>query len=330
MGGNAHPDYTPVHLTNSQRDAVITTLTASFADLKFFSHFISPRPASEKTSHGDVDFLAVLGPCSPPGGLSPARFLRAGLSDDRNGSYIYHLDKKTVQVDISIVSATFFPLELFMRSYGDPGAIVGAYARKLGYKLSSSKGFQYVYPEALPRSGKKCMYSITNDPREVCETYLGLKYEQWQHGFEIEEDLFEWLRPACPYFGEQESRGEITGASPMYCRFGAWCVEQKQAGGAKLQLDATCRLRELGKHAEMQKLFEAEVETDEFNHAFRAVFNASAVVADVEGRYGVVLRGKALGAFMQRARQHLPKTTLPSLVDVQTAISTAWTEKLDA
>jgi len=330
MGGNAHPGYTPSRLSNLQCGAVITTLTIRFAELKFFSHFLSPPPAPGKTSHGDVDFLAVLGPHSPPGGVSPAEYLRAGLSDARNGSYIYHLDGVPVQVDIAIVSESMLPLELFMRSFGDAGAIVGAYARKLGYKLSSSKGFQYVYPATLPRSGKTCVYPITNNPREVCGTYLGLDYERWQHGFETEAELFEWLGPACAYFGEQESRGEVKGTRPMYCRFGAWCVEQKQEGDVKLQVDATTRLKELGRHAEMQKLFEAEVEKDEFNHAFKRVFNAASVVADVEKRHGVTLTGKELGAFMQRVRQHLPKEMLPSLVDVQAAVETAWIENMEA
>jgi len=254
--------------------------------------------------------------------------MRAGLSDARNGSYIYHLDNVPVQVDVSIVSAPMLPLELFMRSYGDAGAIVGAYARKLGYKLSSSKGFQHMYRDVLPRSGKKCVYAITNDPREVCETYLGLNYERWQQDFESEADLFEWMRPACAYFGEQESRGEVKGSRPMYCRFGAWCVEQKQAGSAKLQVDATSRLVQLGMHAGMQSLFKAEVEGDEFNHAFRTVFNAAAVVADVEETYGVVLQGRELGAFMQHVRQHLPKGTLPSLFDMRMAIGTAWIQRL--
>jgi len=330
MGGNAHPGYTPSRLSILQRDAVISALTIRFAELKLFSHFLSPPPAPDKTSHGDVDFLAVLGPHSPSGGLSPAEYLRAGLCDVRNGSYIYHLDDVPVQVDIAIVPAEMLPLELFMRSFGDAGAIVGAYARKLGYKLSSSKGFQYVYPAVLQRSGKTCVYPITNDPREVCKTYLRLDYERWLQGFETEAELFEWLRPACAYFGEQESRGEVKGMRPMYCRFGAWCIEQKHGGDAKLQVDATTRLKELGRHAEMQTLFEAEVERDEFNHAFRAVFSAAAVVADVEERYGVALQGKELGAFMQRVRQHLPKEMLPSLVDVQAAVETAWIENMEA
>lgn len=101
-------------------------------------------------------------------------------------------------------------------------------------------------------------------------------------------------------------------------------------GAVQLQVDATSRLIELSKHAEMQSLFEAEVERDEFNHAFHAVFNAAAVVVDVEERYGIALQGKELGAFMQKVRQHLAKTKIPSLADLRTAVDEACVEKMEA
>lgn len=342
MGGNAHPSYPPPsRLTNDQHALVISTLRASFQTSGCAFQLLSPYCAPEKTSHGDVDLLLAIP--SPPQTQSqddevvvdvpysfPSLLASAGLYDARNGSYLYNLAACTYQIDITIIPEASLPLELFLRSYGDAGAIIGAYARHLGFKLSGPKGLQVRLQ--LPLSGTWIVYELSRGVREICERYLRLDYARWCQSFETEEALFEWLRSTVPYINMDGEKKEKPGAKaksrdrPMLRRFRAWahaqegCVEQ--AGGLWQ------RLEDVGRAEEVRMWFERESGKERDARAFRETVNGEVVAGYLAQRYDVELMGSRLGAFMKEVRLRLPRERVPLQWEVLGVVDEVWCDGL--
>lgn len=317
MGGNAHPSHPPPsRLTNDQHTQVITTLTTFFTPHQCFTHLISPHPAPEKQSHGDVDLLAVLNPSFPQSKLT-STLVSAGLYDARDHSYLYNLHGSTYQVDLTSVSQASLELELFMRSYGDVSAIVGAYARRLGYKLSGPKGLQARLQ--LPLSGEWKVYDLTRDVREICEKYLKLDYARWRRGFETEAELFEWLGVTAWYL--RDEKGTTKRKRDMFLRFQNWCRALEQCPE---QPGLWERLEEVGKAEVVRTAFEKDVKREAEQRAWRSVFNGAVVSGYVEERYGFELKGPKLGEFMEKVRLRLPKDGVPNGGQVREMVDAVW------
>jgi len=284
--------------------------------LRCFTHLVCPYTAPEKQSHGDVDLLAVLAPSFPQHTLSSI-LESAGLYDPRDHSYLHDLDGLTYQVDLTLVSETSLQLELFVRSYGDVGAIVGAYARCLGYKLSGSGGLQVRLQSTL--SGGCILYDLTRDVREICDEYLNLDYERWQQGFETEAELFEWMKVTARYLRSEKKKTKRE--RPMFTRFQAWCLMQPDC---REQPDLWKRLEEVGRAEEVRRWYEKEVKKEADARALRIVFNGGSVSEYVKQTYGVDLKGTDLGEFMKKVRLKLPKESVPTQNELFKEIDAVW------
>jgi len=317
MGGNAHPSHPPpARLTAHQHTLVITTLTTLFTSQQCFTHLNSPHTAPEKQSHGDVDLLAILNPSFPQSKLSSTLVL-AGLYDPRDHSYLYNLNGSAYQVDLTFVSEAALPLELFMRSYGDVSAIVGAYARRLGYKLSGPKGLQARLQ--LPLSGEWKVYDLSCDVREICEKYLKLDYARWQARFETEAEMFDWLRVTAWYLRDEKETTKRK--REMFLRFQNWCRALEECPE---QPNFWETLEEVGRAEEVRMAFEADTKREAEQRAWRTVFNGAVVSGYVAERYGVELQGPKLGEFMEKVRLRLSQDGVPDIRQVREMIDAVW------
>lgn len=330
MGGNAHPSYSPVRLTSSQRDLVIIRLTAHFATKNYFAHFLSPAPAPGKTTHGDVDFLAVLSPAFDTHQLQEV-YAEAGLFDKQQPhSYIYHLPSDSsstsaesptstllVQVDIETVPAAKLLLAFLMKSYGDVGMVLGAYATYLGFKLGQHKGLQYRMK--LPLSGTEVAYDLCKDKMQydakiICDRFLGLEYARWRCGFECEEELFEWMRPVA-WCLAKEDRNPKRKEREMFTRFVAWSRDQSAAEPAEMTGKAVL-MRE-GLWDSIASRWQEDVKREQFHHDVKEVCNGRLVMEYLAKKHGMHVEGPELGKIMAKVKKRLPEGRVPRGQEVE-------------
>ncbi len=98
------------------------------------------------------------------------------------------------QIDFIGVRPSELESELFYRSYGDLGNILGRVTSYYGVKFGG-QGLWAVY-EFPTQAGKtaQCHIDLTKDPKQICE-FLGLDYSAWLDGFGgSETGMFEWVR----------------------------------------------------------------------------------------------------------------------------------------
>lgn len=308
MGGDAHKNFSPSRLSNDQRQRIIDVLTSFFMDTGYFTSVTSPLPALEKHDHGDVDLAVVTVDKIP-------RFdeimTDAGLFDRQGHSYLYNLDGTLHQVDVAVVPASRLDLELFFRSYGGLGDMLGHFAKYLGYKLSSKTGL--MFRTALPISGTVKLYPVTADVREICEVYLGLDYDRLLQQFSTEKELFEWLRPVVPAYKNQSMNIRRQKPRPLQFRLCEWCETQTEELDVS-HLSARPRLESLGRWEAIQAAYEEDVQRDADQRELKRVFNGATMTRYLEETHNLKLEGPRLGAFMALVRARLPPT--PSQTEV--------------
>ncbi len=98
------------------------------------------------------------------------------------------------QIDFIGVRPSELESELFYRSYGDLGNIIGRVTSYYGVKFGG-QGLWVVY-EFPTQAGKsaQCHIDLTKDPRRICE-FLGMDYSAWLDGFDgSEAAMFAWIQ----------------------------------------------------------------------------------------------------------------------------------------
>lgn len=293
MGGTAHHNELVKPLTTKERLATIEKLQWLLNQSQIFDSIISPEPAPEKHTHGDVDILVTLKKgCSNH--EMERSFADAGLYQKLQHSYLFDIQSeddgqtKIVQIDIQQVPKEKLLLYYFVLSYGDLGMIVGTCVKPLRLKLSCSKGLQFI-----PDSDRQEMkYTVSTCPKEICETFLNLDYAKWQQGFKSEEQVFEWIaamRPCSVGMLEDKKAGRIEKRF-MYQRFCEWNTKRMQRlSEQEKQLEMEWRksraitvLKQCGMYETLKAKIDKDLREASYRNQLKARFNGNIVREYIE------------------------------------------------
>lgn len=159
------------------------------------------REMPEKVDYGDLDVLYV-----KRAGFDMRKFVIEHfkpIAIESNGGCLSFtittgLIAPDFQIDFVGIRECELESELFYRSYGDMGNIIGRITSYYGIKFGS-QGLWVDY-EFQTASGKTANHEImlTNEPEKICQ-FLGLDYSLYQPGFTKELHMFEWIK-SCKWF----------------------------------------------------------------------------------------------------------------------------------
>ena len=306
MGGKAHGTD---RLQADEWEAVTAEIKKKLEATGAFVRIEVLRPLPEKTDHGDIDFIVERAAADDAEAL-PTILSNVGIKDRKGDSYRYSWNERYVQVDVAVADDGQLALHHFFGDFGDAGLIIGCYARTLGFRLSIKTGFscQHTLPD-----GATFLYKITDEPAVIC-AYLGLDYETWRDGFASRAALIEWLRPAFPYV-----QGRPT-ERPFMQQYLAqtWDTTRKHDKTFCMQ-----RMVEMGHVDGFDQALKNHIRETELKAEFKKRFNGKIVQEYVQKEVGLLLKGAALGSFLERVKEKLREDVIPSEEDVRQAIHSA-------
>lgn len=196
MGGNALKHVGVKRISTEDLLIVqneITNLFSEYLEIEFVPF------VREKFDHGDIDVLV----CSKSKDTI-SNILKRVYNPEYavfNGgiiSFAYKFKGNLYQVDF--ITSNNMKKDKFYFSYGILGMVIGRMATRCelsfdgGLKLIiTGKNVKYVTNEIDIHDDQKIgKISLTNDPENVCE-FLGMSYDRWLQGFDINTDLYDWL-----------------------------------------------------------------------------------------------------------------------------------------
>jgi hypothetical protein len=200
MGDNAMKNAGIVVTRKSPEDytKIKHLITEYLASCGHVVHYARETPG--KDDYGDLDVIYVT---SPEHNMrkfieehfKPAKLVSNGGCMSFTVNTAVLPDKlRDFQIDFIGVRPSELESELFYRSYGDLGNIMGRVTSYYGVKFGGP-GLWVVY-EFQTQSGKpaQCHIDLSNDPKQIC-AFLGLDYSAWLDGFGgSESGMFTWIQ----------------------------------------------------------------------------------------------------------------------------------------
>ncbi|KAF2801558.1 uncharacterized protein BDZ99DRAFT_219278 [Mytilinidion resinicola] len=202
MGGLAFatpgPNGSPPLAVPRMSPAVYQTLKSKISPIlsQFFSKVATPPEAPGKTSHGDIDFL-VEGPLNSsftPNDIADALNATRHVKNGATRSYAVphpEVPDAFVQVDTHVCPDGRLAWECFHQAYADLWQIIGVAHRSLGL-TATDKGLHVRIEELEAKNRKASMQFLSDDPVRVLQFY-GLDVERYDKGFEMMDELYEWV-----------------------------------------------------------------------------------------------------------------------------------------
>lgn len=196
MGGNAMNNV-GVKVTRKTSDKyfqIKKTITDYMLQHDIKTYYAREIPG--KVDYGDIDVLYV-----KKSGFDMRKFViehfKPIVIETNGGCMSFTITTGLIESDFQIdfvgIRECDLESELFYRSYGDMGNIIGRITSYYGVKFGS-QGLWVDY-EFQSASGKTANPKImlTNDPAKICQ-FLGLDYSLYQTGFTKELHMFEWIK----------------------------------------------------------------------------------------------------------------------------------------
>jgi hypothetical protein len=207
MGGNAFPNLKVPRLSHELYNTLLVKCMFVLYDT-FYKRVTTPPEGPSKSDHGDIDFIV----CNPThdfnveelsSALGAVKHTKVGVTTsfaiplpeehapaEKGEGERASTKQEYAQVDVHVCPAEYYEWELLLGSYGDLMQVIGVLNRAVGL-TANNIGLHIRIPEIEVYNRKQSMLYLTHSITEVME-FLGLGYMRYLHGFETDEEVFEW------------------------------------------------------------------------------------------------------------------------------------------
>jgi len=162
-------------------------------------HYARETPG--KTDYGDLDAIYVTSPTHNMRAFIETHFQppKIATSGGQCMSFVVTTDilppgLRDFQIDFIGIRADELESELFYRSYGDLGNILGRVTSFYGVKFGGQGLWvNYEYTTTMGKQAQ-CHITLSKNPAEICQ-FLGLDFAAWLEGFGgSEQAMFAWIQ----------------------------------------------------------------------------------------------------------------------------------------
>lgn len=271
MGGNAMLNE-GIQVTRKSPDeykAIKQLITEYMSSHEHTIYFAMETPG--KTDYGDLDVIYVTSPAIDmrkfiEDNFKPAKIVSNGQCMSFTVTTdVLPAELRDFQIDFIGIRSDELESELFYRSYGDLGNILGRVTSYYGVKFGGQGLWvNYEYVTSMGKQAQ-CNITLTKNPGDICQ-FLGLEYSAWLDGFDgSEQRMFEWVKSS-PWFALDAFRllnteyRHRTKKRPGYIRFMEFIhvpVSEVTQAGSEDPANTRKRWRQheaieyFGKHAEL-------------------------------------------------------------------------------
>ncbi len=264
-----------------------------------------PRYYAAKPDFGDMDIVIQSSDSATWQTLRQELVTDLGVTQTKSAGSVFSTVYQGLQVDYFTIQPEFLESTYNYLSFNDLGNLLGKICRRFNLKYGE-EGLAYVFRR---QSGNyKKDLRISTDFGEICK-FLGVDYQQWQHGFDQLTDVFDWVI-ASPYFSVEPYIHQSTSLEKRVKerttiqKFLVYLEERdikKEYQYLENRDDYLFWIAVQFPAANLLEMIAVQRRLDERSMAVKAKFNGDQLMILLPS-----LSGKALGAFIVKLKEQIP------------------------